>query len=111
MSPPEKPTDLLGTLQFDFDRDPPKVFKGENGFEAGMEFEAATSTDLDAFKAKGGKIIFLHGTADPIFSPLDTIRYQEALQLRYGSDTGNFSRVFLVPGMNHCAGGPATDEF
>ena len=43
MSPPEKPTDLLDwTLQCDFDRDPPKVFKGENGFEAGMEFEAAT---------------------------------------------------------------------
>ncbi|WP_249132727.1 MULTISPECIES: tannase/feruloyl esterase family alpha/beta hydrolase [unclassified Bradyrhizobium] len=112
MSPPEKPTDLLDwALNFDFDRDPPKVYKGKSEFEAGMEFVAATSTDLDDFKAKGGKIIFLHGTADPIFSPFDTIRYQEALQARYGSDTANFSRVFLVPGMNHCVGGPATDEF
>jgi len=112
MSPPEQPTDLVDwSMKFDFDRDPPKVFKGKDGFEAGMEFEAATSTNLDAFKAKGGKIIFLHGTADPIFSSLDTIRYQEALQARYGADADKFSRVFLVPGMNHCAGGPATDEF
>jgi hypothetical protein len=112
MVPPEKPADLLDwTLKFDFDRDPQKVLKGKDGFEAGMEFEAATSTNLDAFKAKGGKIIFVHGTADPIFSALDTIRYQEALQSRYGSETSNFSRVFLVPGMNHCAGGPATDDY
>jgi pimeloyl-ACP methyl ester carboxylesterase len=112
MSPPERPTDLLDwSLKFDFDRDPPKVFKSSDGFEAGMEFEAATSTNLDAFKAKGGKIIFVHGIADPIFSALDTIRYQEALHSRYGSEAGNFSRLFLVPGMNHCVGGPATDEF
>ena len=112
MSPAEKPTDLLDwALKFDFDRDPPKVFKGKDGFEAGMEFEAAISTNLDVFKAKGGKIIFVHGVADPIFSPLDTIRYQDALQMRYGSETSNFSRVFLVPGMNHCAGGPATDDY
>jgi pimeloyl-ACP methyl ester carboxylesterase len=112
MVPPETPTDLVDwSLKFDFDRDPPKVVTGRDGFEAGMEFEAATSTNLDAYKAKGGKIIFVHGTADPIFSALDTIRYQDALQARYGAETGNFSRVFLVPGMNHCAGGPATDEY
>ena len=112
MTPPETPTDLVDwSLKFDFDRDPPKVVAGKNGFEAGMEFEAATSTDLDAFKATGGKIIFVHGTADPIFSALDTIRYQDALQARYGAETTSFSRVFLVPGMNHCAGGPATDEY
>ena len=112
MSPPEKPADLFEwTLKFDFDRDPPKVMKGAGGFEAGMEFEAAASTDLDKFKARGGKIIFTHGTADPIFSALDTIRYQEALNTKYGADAATFSRLFLIPGMNHCAGGPATDQF
>ncbi len=112
MSPPEKPADLLEwTLKFDFDRDPPKVMKGANGFESGMEFEAATSTELDRFKARGGKMIFTHGIADPIFSALDTIRYQEALTAKYGADAASFSRLFLIPGMNHCAGGPATDAF
>jgi hypothetical protein len=75
-----------------------------------MEFEAAASTDLDKFKARGGKIIFTHGTADPIFSALDTIRYQEALDAKY-ADAASFSRLFLIPGMNHCGGGPATDAF
>jgi feruloyl esterase len=111
MSPPEKPANLLDwMLAFDFDRDPPKVMKGAGGFESGMEFEAATSTDLDAFKRRGGKMIFLHGVADPIFSAIDTVRYQEALQQRYGAETTGFARTFLIPGMAHCAGGPATDE-
>jgi hypothetical protein len=34
------------------------------------------------------------------------------LNTRYGTnDTSNFSRLFLIPGMNHCSGGPATDAF
>jgi feruloyl esterase len=112
MVPPEKPADLLDwEMKFDFDRDPPKVFKGQNGFEAGMEFEAAASTDLDAFKAKGGKMIFVHGMADPIFSAFDTIRYFDGLHDRYGAQADGFSRLFLVPGMNHCGGGPTTDQF
>ena len=112
MSPPEKPADLLAwEMKFDLDRDTTKVFQSKDGFEAGMEFEAATSTDLDVFKKRGGKMIFVHGMADPIFSPLDTIRYVQALKERYSADAANFSRLFLIPGMNHCAGGPSTDEY
>jgi len=112
MVPPEQPADLIDwEMKFNFDRDPPKVFKGRDGWEAGMEFEAATSANLDAFKARGGKMIFVHGMADPIFSPLDTIRYLDELKHRYGADADGFARLFLVPGMNHCAGGPATDQF
>lgn len=87
------------------------MFKGRDGFEAGMEFEAATSINIDAFKSRGSKIMFVHGIADPIFSPLDTIQYLQSLQDRYGADTANFGRLFLIPGMNHCAGGPSTDEY
>jgi pimeloyl-ACP methyl ester carboxylesterase len=112
MSPAEKPANLLDwEMKFDFDRDTSKVFNGKDGFEAGMEFEAATSINIDAFKARGGKMIFVHGTADPIFSPLDTIRYFQSLQDRYGADAADLSRLFLIPGMNHCAGGPSTDEY
>ncbi len=111
MAPPEKPADLIDWMSHvDFDRDVPKVMKGAGGFESGMEFEAATSTDLDRFRAHGGKMIFAHGTADPIFSAYDTIAYLKQLEARY-PDTRNFARLFLVPGMNHCAGGPATDLF
>jgi hypothetical protein len=85
--------------------------RGAGGFEAGMEFEAATSPDLDRFRAHGGKVIFFHGTADPIFSPLDTIAYLDKLKERYGAEVPDFARLFLIPGMNHCSGGPATDAF
>ena len=112
MSPPEKPDDLLKwLLAFDFDRDTPKVMKGAGGFESGMEFEAATSDDLDAWRKHNGKMIFVHGMADPIFSPFDTIAYLDRLRARYGAETDGFARLFLVPGMNHCGGGPATDSF
>ena len=112
MVPPETPADLVAwSMAFDVDKDTQRIMKGANGFEAGMEFETATSTDVDKFKAKGGKIIFTHGAADPIFSALDTISYLDQLGTRYGAEAPNFARLFLVPGMNHCAGGPATDAF
>lgn len=112
MVPPEKAPDLTAfALGFDFDRDAPRVLKGGGGFESGMAFEAATKIDLDAFKAHRGKIIFTHGVADPIFSAIDTVAYLDQLIARYGALTPTFARLFLVPGMNHCAGGPATDAF
>jgi Tannase and feruloyl esterase len=112
MVPPEKAPDLVAfALNFDFDRDAPRVLKGADGFESGMEFEAATKVDLDAFKARGGKILFTHGVADPIFSAIDTAAYYGQLMGRYETATPSFARLFLVPGMNHCAGGPATDAF
>jgi pimeloyl-ACP methyl ester carboxylesterase len=112
MSPPEKPTDLATWVEkFDFDRDLPKVMKSADGFEAGIEFETASSIDVDKFKARGGKILFTHGVADPIFSAFDTIDYVDQLAKRYGPETGGFARLFLVPGMTHCSGGPSTDQF
>ena len=111
-APPERPTDLYAyTLAYDLDRDPPKVEKPADGFPPGRQFETATSADLDLFRGRGGKILFHHGTADPIFSALDTVAYLDDLGVRYGADTGDFARLFLVPGMNHCGGGPTTDNF
>lgn len=52
----------------------------------------------------------MHGTADPVFSPNDTMAWYDALKAADGS-APNYARLFLVPGMNHCAGGPATDRF
>jgi feruloyl esterase len=48
--------------------------------------------------------------ADPIFSPHDTIDYFARLTAAHGATAGDFSRLFLVPGMAHCAGGAATDS-
>lgn len=79
--------------------------------ESGEHVVNATSTDLSAFSARGGKLLFLHGMADGIFAPQDSIDYFESVQARYGKQAEDFTRLYLVPGMGHCGGGPATDSY
>ena len=71
------------------------------------------STNLSTFSGNGGKIIFFHGDSDPWFSPLDTLDYYQSLAERNGGarQVAEWSRMFLVPGMAHCGGGPALDQF
>jgi feruloyl esterase len=78
--------------------------------EFGKVFNA-TSTDLARYKARGGKLLIYHGNSDPVFSSKDTIRYVKSLAAANGGDASDFARLFLVPGMTHCSGGPATDSF
>lgn len=71
------------------------------------------STNLSTFSANGGKLIFFHGDSDPWFSPLDTLAYYQSLAPANGGadKVAEWSRMFLVPGMAHCGGGPALDRF
>ncbi|HME00761.1 MAG TPA: tannase/feruloyl esterase family alpha/beta hydrolase [Terriglobia bacterium] len=71
------------------------------------------STNLSTFSANGGKILFFHGNSDPWFSPLDTLGYYKSLAATNGGadKVAEWSRMFLVPGMCHCGGGPALDQF
>jgi hypothetical protein len=75
-------------------------------------YDAYADDRLTAFKDRGGKLMFLHGMADPIFSAYDTMDYYERLAANNGGidATQSFSRLFLLPGENHCAGGRATDR-
>ncbi len=92
--------------EFDFDEDPKRM-------EASAAFADAVSTDLAAFRDKGGKILFYHGVSDPAISALDTARYFDALtEDMGGSDaTDEFAKLYLVPGMGHCGGGKGLNEF
>jgi feruloyl esterase len=65
---------------------------------------------LTSFQRHGGKLIVVHGSADPVFSANDTIAWYRAL-LAADASAATYARLFLVPGMNHCSGGPATDRF
>ena len=71
------------------------------------------STNLSTFFLAGGKLIFFHGDSDPWFSPLDTLDYYKSLAATNGGaeQVAQSSRIFLVPGMAHCGGGPALDHF
>ena len=66
----------------------------------------ATNPDLSAFAQRGGKLILWHGWADPHISPLNTIAYHQALEVQMGkSKAESFERLYLLPGVYHCAGG------
>ncbi|UAJ08669.1 tannase/feruloyl esterase family alpha/beta hydrolase [Glacieibacterium megasporae] len=66
----------------------------------------AASPDLGAFKARGGKLIQYHGWNDPAIAPGYSLEYYKQVQAKMGPST-DFYRLFMVPGMLHCAGGDA----
>lgn len=106
-------SDLSYALNFNMDLDAPKIY-GTNGTYtvAPMTFMTPPDpTNLATLKNRGAKLIVYHGTSDPIFSFTDTATWYEGLQSANGGDASNFARLFPVPGMNHCSGGPAADQF
>ncbi len=100
------PDPSLSTLNFDFERDPPRM----QAFH--RVYDTADDVQLAGYRARGGKLMFFHGTADPIFSALEMADYQQRLNAAHGAArAADFARTFMVPGMTHCAGGPATDSY
>ena len=99
-------------LEFNFDRDAPKIFGKSVQFpRSGWELVGAQATDLSRFRQRGGKLIVPQGGSDPIFSINDTINWWRKVDAANHGAASSFVRVYPVPGMNHCAGGPATDQF
>jgi feruloyl esterase len=94
-------------LRFDFDKDIGNVNKST------PLVTYSASTDISKFKNRGGKIIWYHGASDPGPPVQATIAYYNALTARNGGpeQTAAFARLFVVPNMGHCRGGPATDQF
>jgi feruloyl esterase len=67
----------------------------------------ATDPDLDAFRRRGGKLILFHGWNDAALSAAATVDYFDAVRTRMGPEvTDSFVRLYMVPGLHHCFGGP-----
>lgn len=95
--------------------------------EASMSFMTMPDPRLRAMRGNGGRMIVYHGVSDAIFSADDTIEWFRRLDQpwrrphRHGHPGGRddephgraqaFARLYLVPGMAHCSGGAATDQF
>ncbi len=73
----------------------------------------AADHNLAPFKKSGGKLISYAGWMDPVVPPQDTAAYYEGVaKLMGGYDkTRDFFRLFMAPGMGHCAGGPGPNSF
>lgn len=70
----------------------------------------ASQYNVSSFIAAGGKHIFYHGEADPWFSANETVRYfgEMAESNDAVASIDEYGRLYLVPGMAHCAGGEQT---
>jgi feruloyl esterase len=72
----------------------------------------STSSDLRQFAGRGGKLILYHGWNDPAISPWNTIAYYKEVQKTMGVEKADsFTRLYMIPGMEHCAGGPGPSSF
>ena len=101
-------------LSFNMDHDAPKIFARTRLYqESAMDFMFSSSTDYRKFRAKGNKLIVYTGGADPVFSANYHLKWYRRLVAQNGGleRTQDFTRLFVVPGMNHCGGGPSTSQF
>jgi feruloyl esterase len=96
----------VDALTFDFDRDPATLARSRRIYDA-------SSFDLRAFKAHGGKMLMWHGWADGSIMATSSIGYYEGVRKFMGGrdKTEDFFRLFLVPGVHHGGGGPGLKEF
>ncbi|MDX1984422.1 MAG: tannase/feruloyl esterase family alpha/beta hydrolase [Bryobacteraceae bacterium] len=65
----------------------------------------ATNPDLTRFRDHGGKILMYFGWADPALNPRLGIEYYDSVRQTMGAGTGDFFRLFMMPGVFHCSGG------
>jgi pimeloyl-ACP methyl ester carboxylesterase len=80
--------------------------------ESAMSFMTPPNpVNLSTLKNRGAKMMVYHGTSDPIFSSDDTQSWYDQLAAANSGSAANFARYYAVPGMNHCGGGPSTDQF
>ena len=89
---------------FNFDTDPRRL-------KAALSEDLDVKPDLRAFFDRGGKLIIYHGWADPAIPPQLTLQFYRAALRDSGPDAGQSMRLFMVPGMQHCFGGPGPDIF
>lgn len=112
-APPE-PVATFNPLQFSLTTDIDALYAGISA-TSGLYTESAMSfmtppkpTQLGSLRDRGAKMIVYHGVSDPIFSVNDSETWYKGVSRDTGDD---FARFYRVPGMGHCSGGPATDQF
>ncbi len=91
---------------FRLDRDLPRM-------KTMSEILSPLDADLRPYKARGSKIILYHGTSDPAISSYGTVDYYNKVAKIVGGakEVESFARLYLVPGMHHCSGGPGPNQF
>jgi hypothetical protein len=90
---------------FDFDRD------SKLALAKTAEALNATDTDLRPFAARGGKLVMYHGWNDPAIPGLSSVMYYDGVVGTMGKSAADAAvRLYMVPGMLHCDGGPGAAD-
>lgn len=89
--------------KFDFDKDTARLQ------EELSQYVDATDADLSKFRDRGGKLMIIHGTADPMIPYTSSIQYFEAVNKKLGN-ASSFFKLYLAPGMGHTIGGPGVQD-
>jgi feruloyl esterase len=69
-----------------------------------------TNPNLKTFVNVNHKLMMYHGWSDPALTAYISVNYYNDVQATLGSVTNNV-RLFMIPGMHHCGGGPGPDQF
>ena len=92
-----------------------KEFDFDSGYKLAGEKTAdalnATDANLHPFLSGGGRLILYHGWNDPGIPALMTVNYYDAVQRIGKTEVEKGVRLYMVPGMQHCGGGPGATEF
>lgn len=90
--------------QFDFDEDSRRLDVMQSLYDS-------SNPDLSRFRQAGGKLLIYHGLNDLSILPQWIIRYYEKVERVMGGreQTQSFARLFTLPGVEHCFGGPGAD--
>jgi len=93
-----------------------KTFSVEAGLRLARQKTSSVldsnDADLKPFYSRGGKLIIYHGWDDPAIPALSSVNYYQSVVDTLGqATTDSFARLYMVPGMQHCEGGPGPDTF
>jgi hypothetical protein len=97
---------IFNDPSFDYSRYDLSTYKKDTALAS--TFLNATDPNLDAFKNRGGKLLLWHGWSDPALTALASVKYFEQVQAR-DPKASDYFRMFMMPGVLHCAGGPGPD--
>lgn len=93
----------------------PKSFEVERDLKAAMKLAPVLNSNdpnLKRFHDRGGKLILYHGWCDAAIPATNAINYYNSVFKKMGSKRASqFVRLFLLPGVQHCAGGAGPSMF
>lgn len=101
----EDPGPKWKVTQIDWDRDPARAN------DMGVIY-SATNPDLRKFEQSGHKLLAYQGWQDEQVTPMNLVDYYETAMKTMGGKQAMdaYYRFFMVPGMNHCVGGPGASD-